>query len=477
MSDKRPDERNIDEILASIDEMLSQKEPYSLQPDTRKDAVKEAAKASEDKLGLSSSVDTPVLSEFDNIDIDEFLSLGMPDNQSAVETKTEEHMAEEHKTEVQTETNPKPEADIFQDKANNEAIDEDIGFTLDETDLADLADFDDTGSSNQEKSADEQKTQTPAVNDSNDIPLSPEKPQEPAYTNTTDDLVHDDLIEGSLAENDSIEDDLNEPVLSENNGLDEESLDNNSLDETELLHDKHQNNEHETEDNTPRHRILLTEELLEPSAQEALPLWVEQAVPEEETAEVTDHIPSEDEASEPQEAEASQLELKQEQETKVSETEPLKTKVDTLEVSPEKSSDTEPTSEAQEHIESADAATDIDKDDALVFDLDEDIGVDTVYKLETLAAPLDDDLDNHTELVEVMMEEVLQDDEEQPQNSEDEPEKATEKVFLSDDEMQNMVQAVSADVSQQINDHLQTWLPGLISIAIKNHMKDLNNKD
>ncbi|MDQ7057008.1 MAG: hypothetical protein Q9N62_00505 [Ghiorsea sp.] len=103
--------------------------------------------------------------------------------------------------------------------------------------------------------------------------------------------------------------------------------------------------------------------------------------------------------------------------------------------------------------------------------------MDTVYKLETLTSDTDDDLDNHTELVEVMMEEVLQSDEEQPQNSEDEPEKATEKVFLSDDEMQNMVQAVSADVAQQINDHLQTWLPGLISIAIKNHMKDLNNKD
>ncbi|MDQ6983612.1 MAG: hypothetical protein Q9M44_02745, partial [Ghiorsea sp.] len=423
MSDKRPDERNIDEILASIDEMLSQKEPYSLQPDTRKDAVKEAAKASEDTLGLSSSVDMPVLSEFDNIDIDEFLSLGMPDNQPAGETKIEEH-----KTEVQIETNPKPEADIVQgiDEDVAQEIDENINFTLDETDLPD---FDKTLSSNQETNTDEQETKTPEISDSNDMPLSPEKPQKPTDTNTIDDLVHDEVIE-------------------------------DGLDETDLVQHEHQDEKPTTEDNTLRHRILLTEELLEPSAQEALPLWVEQAVPEE-IAEVAEHTPNEGKVTEPQEVEASQVELKQteEEQIEISETETLETKHDTLEDKPEKYSATKPTSEAKEHIENTDAATNISisKNDALVFDLEEDIGLDTVYKLETLTSDTDDDLDNHTELVEVMMEEVLQNDEDQPQNSEDEPEKATEKVFLSDDEMQNMVQAVSADVAQQINDHLQTW--------------------
>ncbi|MCF6208554.1 MAG: hypothetical protein L3J61_04115 [Ghiorsea sp.] len=441
MSDKRPDERNIDEILASIDEMLSQKEPYSLQPDTRKDAVKEAAKASEDTLGLSSSVDTPVLSEFDHIDIDEFLSLGMQGNQPAVETKIEEHMAEEHKTEVQAETNPKPKADIVQDTDQDvvQEIDEDINFTLDETDFPD---FDEPHSSNQEENADEQAAQTSEINDNDDMPPSPEKPQEPVDTHT-DDLVHDDLIEDDL-----IEDDLDEA----------------ELDETELVQD----DKPVAEDNTPRHRILLTEELLEPSAQEALPLWVEQAVPEEETTEA-EHAPNEDKATEAQAIEPEKVE---EEQTAVSETE-----ADTLKNNSEKPSDTEPTSEAKEHIENTDAVADTTKDDASIFDLEEGIGLDTVYKLETITSGADDDLDNHTELVEVMMEEVLQDDEEQPQNSEDEPEKAIEKVFLSDDEMQNMVQAVSADVAQQINDHLQTWLPGLISIAIKNHIKDLNNKD
>ncbi len=385
MSDKRPDERDIDEILASIDEMLSQKQPYTLQDDERKDSVKEGVKASEDTLGLSSSVDLPELSEFDQIDIDEFLSLGMSEERSKAVSKTEKNIEEEHKAEAQADTVHDIDKDAMLNL--NQEANEEIDFSLDETDLPD---FDDTVNSNQEKSSDEQEAQAPEVNDGNDIPLSSGKTQEPADTNTADDVVHDNVIEENLAENDFIED----------------NLDDNSPDETELPHDEHQDDEPVTEDSMPRHRILLTEELLEPSAQEALPLWIEQTSNEKDAAGTK--------------AEESKADHAPEQH------------VSNAGVSADKS-ESENTSE--------------------------------------------DDLDNHTELVEVMMEEVLQEDNEQPQDLEEQVTAEIKKVFLSDDELQDMVQAVSADVAQQINDHLQTWLPGLISIGIKNHIKDLNNKD
>jgi len=461
MSDKRPDERDIDEILASIDEMLSQKQPFTLQDDERKDSVKEAVKASEDTLGLSSSVDLPELSEFDQVDIDEFLSLGMSEDQPKAERKTEDNTEEAHKVEAQADTVHDIDNQAMLDL--DQEIDEEIDFTLDE---ADLPDFDDTDSVNQEKNVDKQETQAPEISDGNDIPLSPEKTQEPADANTVDDVIHNDVIEESLAEN---------------------HLDDNSPDETELLHDEHQDDEPVIEDSMPRHRILLTEELLEPSAQEALPLWIEQASDDKETTEENNTIGKHKTATQQEpkadklEADAKETETLETVESKEEETKPEQ-HVSNADV-PTNKSEAESASPAVADKVNAetnalgDEASDLPKDDATVFNLDEDIGVDTVYKLETLIAPSEDDLDNHTELVEVMMEEVLQEDNEQPQDLEEQETTETEKVFLSDDELQEMVQAVSEDVSQQINDHLQTWLPGLISIAIKNHIKDLNNKD
>lgn len=56
MSDKK-DERDIDEILASIDAMLTGKDGFSGETDERKENVEQAARESEDALGLSSSAD------------------------------------------------------------------------------------------------------------------------------------------------------------------------------------------------------------------------------------------------------------------------------------------------------------------------------------------------------------------------------------------------------------------------------------
>ncbi|WP_038248409.1 hypothetical protein [Ghiorsea bivora] len=542
MSDKRPDERDIDEILASIDEMLSQKQPYTLQDNGRKDSVKEGVKASEDTLGLSSSVDLPELSEFDQVDIDAFLSLGMPEHQHETQSKADknnekepvkkEHNEDERqakgfnteaqaKTETPPETNIQADTDIAHDIDQDavpdmeQNIDENIDFTLDEIDLPE---FDETLAINQGANTDEQNTQTPEISDKDAMALSPEESQQVASANT-DDVLHDGMIEDNLDE-----EALDEPNLSENdlgkNSLDEINLDENILDETELLHDEHQDDELTTEDNMPRHRILLTEELLEPSAQEALPLWIEQTSNEEETLEQSDDTADKYEtaASETPESAFTAAEPTPTKELHSNASQTVSIKTDALESN---SLETEDFNEKEAEVDtktqgtetkqtpqqpandvdmqpntanadvpadkslslsatpvSADETTHLHKDDALISDLEEGIGLDTVYKLETLTSDTEDDLDNHTELVEVMMEEVLQDDEEQAENSENKPEKVTEKkVFLNDDELQHMMQAVSADVAQQINDHLQTWLPGLISIAIKNHIKDLNNKD
>jgi len=428
MSDKRPDERDIDEILASIDEMLSQKEPYSLQTDTRKDSVKEGVKASENKLGLSSSVDAPEISEFDHIDIEDFLSLGIQDAQPTDTSKTK---TEEHKAEEQSETSLKLEnGDVLATNKDankgttenvDKEIDQSINFTLNE---ADFPDFDEIHSSNQEPNAGGQETQTPEISANHD-----DTPLPPATTSQkpTDKHINDDLSQDGLLESDPVENEISA---------------------------EHQEDEAVTEDNasTPRHRILLTEELLEPCAQEALPLWIEQNSAEEEQAEITTDTEPTAETEEHSTVEKHKLPIEAEEYTPI-----------------------QPVQNTQDIF--SDVAANIAKNEAITFDLEENIAVDTVYKLETLVTTSDDDLDNHTELVEVMMEEVLQDDDEQPQTTEEQPEKEIKKVFLSDEELQNMVQAVSSDVAQQINDHLQTWLPGLISIAIKNHMKDLNNKD
>jgi len=51
------DERDIDEILASIDAMLAQKDDSPVVTDERKEVVENAARSSEDTLGLSSTND------------------------------------------------------------------------------------------------------------------------------------------------------------------------------------------------------------------------------------------------------------------------------------------------------------------------------------------------------------------------------------------------------------------------------------
>jgi len=300
MTDKRPDDRDIDEILASIDEMLSQQTPLSEDDNARKASVEAGIQASKAKLSLSSS---PKASELNDTEIDDFLSLGMDD-------------------------------DATQHTAPAEAP---------------------------------PQKERPASND--------EHPETEAHN--PEPTVHEDKPETTT--------------------------------QNEVAH----------EEAVPRQRILLTEELLEPSAQEALPLWVEQ--------------------DEPSQAKPSD------------------------EIQPEEQTQNDP--EAQD-------TSAPHQDEETAFDMDESLETDTVYKLEPVYHKPHDDLDDHTELVEAMMEEVL---EPEPDISPDESQGHSATAWLTSEELDDLVQAVSQDVSKQVNDHLQTWLPGLISISIKKHLDDLNN--
>lgn len=496
MSDKRPDERDIDEILASIDEMLSQKQPYSLEEDSRKDAVKEGIKASEDKLGLSSSVDMPELFEFDKVEIEDFLSLGIQDEPAKDTNKTTDNVVKDKVTNEKTrekevvvapENNTVSETDAIQN-ANDETshlADEDINFSLDDIDIPDFHEAQDSKQA-LNTNHDIEETSESKEGNIDDVELFSTKAQEVVNQKLAESIIDDDPIENDLVEESLLDDQV------DNEHQNEQSTEDHS-------------------DSTPRHRILLTEELLEPSAQEALPLWIEQA--ESEPLAAKTHTPTNDKRTPLQEAESSAIESLQ---TNASPTEasPPTSQTTLIADKPEKIVNPEPEAEtssvssrplqhsqseqalqntashdvfSDDHEEKSPVVASQDQQDTeetsnetkddTIFDLDEDIGMDTVYKLETLPVRLDDDLDDHTELVEVMMEEVLQQNDEQPQDTEVEHESESEKVFLSDDELQHMVQAVSADVAQQINDHLQTWLPGLISIAIKNHLEDINNND
>ncbi|MDQ7001397.1 MAG: hypothetical protein Q9N02_01750 [Ghiorsea sp.] len=503
MSDKRPDERDIDEILASIDEMLSQKQPYILEENSRKDAVKEGIKASEDKLGLSSSVDMPELFGFDKVEIEDFLSLGIQ-GESAKDTNiiTDNVGKEGTREEV---VEPKNNSVSKTNSAQNINVetsyltDEDINFTLDDIDIPD---FHETQNSNQAFNANKEIAETPESKEGNvdGIELSSTKPQETETKNTDHNVANHNVANHKLAES-----------ITNEAPIEEDLLKKSLLDDQVGDEHQHEESTEDYSDSTPRHRILLTEELLEPSAKEALPLWIEQAESESSTANA--HASTNDKCTPLQEVASPSIESVQ---TKVSPTEasPPTSQTTLIADKPEKAANPEPKTEtssvsskplqrsqseqeaqniashdvsSEEHKEksSLDASqgqrdteeTSNKTNDDTIFDLDEDIGMDTVYKLETLPVRLSDDLDDHTELVEVMMEKVLQQNDEQPQDTEVEHESESEKVFLSDDELQHMAQAVSADVSQQINDHLQTWLPGLISIAIKNHLKDINNND
>ncbi len=299
MTDKRHDERDIDEILASIDEMLSQKKPYGIKSDARKASVEEGIKASKAKLSLSSS--NQEQAALDDVDIDEFLTLGMDDVASAREDASPSH----------------------QD--------------------------------------------------------------------------YDAPVDGSAASS--------EPEHTPQAESNEEAEGND-------------------EEVVPRQRILLTEDLLEPSAQEALPLWVAQ----DENTEQDSVSQADDAHDEPSHAEQTQ---------------------------------DSNASEAKVHTN--------DDAEQAAFDVEEALSTDTVYKLE----PINDTTGEHSELLEPMMQEVLAQHED---NKPQEPQTEAPKALLSPDELDDLVQAVSDDVSKQVNDHLQTWLPRLISIAIKKHLDAQQNK-
>ncbi len=394
MSDKGKDERDIDEILASIDEMLAQKDDFSPEISDRKVSAQQAALDSEEKLGLSSSIEK----------------------------------------------------------------------------IQPL----------------EQTSSTPESSEHKDIPTPTDT------SDTNNDVIHLDV--------------------------------NQSEEQAGAL---------------PRHRILLTEELLEPSAQESLPLWAAQlnptnddhgsggeALSPDNTRDNIDNLddfefPDLDHAAD----EHNQAEpVKQNEETDTEQIEDTSIN-DTSATAPNDISfeiDSAEIKAAEINIGEDEFTAVFDaiaRDDTITFDVSEAIDDDTVYDIQIL---------DHSELVEAMVHDVLkqkepemvsdqvadvQKDEVTSENNfNDDPEIETESsatipedlestqettdltaaedkieeshpantteqnnledntVSLNPDELDTLIEAISDEVRIKLNHHLQQILPEVVSEALQEHL-------
>ena len=301
-----------------------------------------------------------------------------------------------------------------------------------------------------------------------------------------------------------------------------------------------------TERQEPRPRIVLTEEFLEPSAQESLPLWAAQThttQDEPEDASVEDKsVEATRKTTDKSTAENTEKDTSDESftfgETPVvsslhtNEPDTDKTKEDEVdEAVSDKRVDDNPTSdkgdmteepetgeplkESSEHKAETTKSSEDDKksefdavfdaiaaDDTITFDISEAMNEDTVYDIEVL----------DKELVEAFVSDVAQDAEEEAEpvkeqaddkgsthteteaegempEVEEEPESTLvevetdkqhvsqeELVFLNPDELDPLIEAVSDEVRIKINQHLQQILPELISDALLEHLANPSDK-
>ncbi len=279
----------------------------------------------------------------------------------------------------------------------------------------------------------------------------------------------------------------------------------------------------EDDEQAPRPRIVLTEEFLEPSAQESLPLWAAQASttqdePEEvsienesveathetsdkgaleviEEANETDkmnHSPTiEVEALEEGSSEPKVEGETQEEPFTFGET-PIISSQHKDEADASKTEEEHPAQESTEHeVETDgnikdnkkgefDAVFDvIASDDTITFDISEAMNEDTVYDIEVL----------DKELVEAFVHDAIQDTDEveakkveYTKTVETEMENETqnalqeELVSLNPDELDPLIEAVSDEVRIKINQHLQQILPELISDALLEHLANQSDK-
>ena len=245
MSEQPTDERGIDEILASIDEMLADKTIYSYKPGKKDEISSLLTSASKHSSGRQQPKDvtkpekaTPqkiVLTE-NNL------------AESTAPENAEENAADADHASMQTDNDPfdfSLEDLSGLDKGDDAALPADTAAEVSSVDASDSSNDDVSGAEQAESADSEEHT---------------------ALFDATDELVDDEELDD--ADEDAADSDADAPAV------------------------------------TAKHRIVLTEAFLEPSAQEALPLWIEQ----DESSEQGDS------AAEVDKAEAGKAELSTEKE-------------------------------------------------------------------------------------------------------------------------------------------------------------------
>ena len=418
MSDKRADERNIDEILASIDEMLSQKIPDIQIPDNRKVPIYQSALESQTTLGLSSSH----------------------------EANGEEH----HTPET---TAPKSFAPISHMDTNDDITEP-------------SEDFDDETEQNAETETDDES-----------------------------EFYADDDFDSEFEDED--------PIVEDHSVV------------------------------THRHRILLTEALLEPSAQEALPLWVEQ---DDSTDDNGDEVSEEHLNTETNSAQSFSNEEPSVEHDASSTPAEQNDELNSLQESAEDSDESHAVHDLSSNEDEASLegfeTTEVDFDeDAQVDDAEQEeeleessvtnenindndldsiedhgeenkveaytfLSTEEPNKVEEIEDAFDsetvqqhsetddfddssnqiandeytsmdaaEDLGENTELVEVMMEEIFQGDREK------------DPILSNQQDIELLVEAVSQDISNQLQETFQTALRNLVKTSILKHLEAAQPKD
>ncbi|MDX8388171.1 MAG: hypothetical protein R8M46_06510, partial [Ghiorsea sp.] len=535
MSDHSTDERDIDEILASIDEMLNQRETASYKNDDRKDLLQQAAQDSEHKLGLSSTHEpssdeineedqtsenihesksiaeylqddilNPVVDDLNN-DILEPLDED-PQNEDLLEDMLEPFVEDLYEDVLESTDEYSPETDLEQ---HSEVVDktEPKQFDDEPSEVTTTDEFaaENEDNHNFDEASDNEHASQEEAGSTDDFEIT--EAEDSVETNPEQKIKNESQEDTSVSvEQDNIDTEPDHQAFEE--GFDDEE-------ESDEI-DSHGDPEHSVV--TPRHRILLTEALLEPSAQEALPLWIEQdgngvnsnVETEEITSETNEEPTPEDTLSEPESDvgkyvfanddvsdtyhEASEDEIDESELTLTSseaesiESESLESQLNQSDSEPETNDkgDSSAIDDSNKDSNTGQESDNIDQkvesifeeiasDDSVTFDVSEDLGIDTVYKLEAVE-PVEE-VEN-TELVEAMMVDILgerdaeQAEEDNAEQDTDTTSEPSQTPSLDDERIESLVDAVSNDIANQLQDQFQMALRNLVRDSIHKHLEE-----
>lgn len=445
MDDKRVDDRDIDEILASIDEMLNQKEFKIYESNDKKDFIQQNANESAHALNLSSTASSEessldkkqdelldlhedTLNEIEQLTASIDLDINMLSEPESIADITDDSFLEsasdyEDDSQPEATTQATPEHDDTEGQAFDDLMD--TTKEAEEEINQHLLDSQNIDKNNVSQKPLETDSINPELADVDSI-------NNESYVQETNDhtSLEAELFEGETTENKTLENDETENTKAEDDQAEAERLESENFDAeaAEMESNDQENSDEENSVVTHRHRILLTEALLEPSAQEALPLWIEQ----DELAASNTEIASNETTplEETQHADDSSAELK----------EPAKEDISTV-----------PSISNEEEKLTTDERT-------AVFDISEAMDENTVYKIETI---------EHSELLEAMMQDILH-TEEKPSKKET----TDQQEFMPEQEgnLSALAEAISQEVNLKLQEELKIRLPQLIQEALEQHL-------